>query len=52
MDITTLIPDYNERLMLAAEDIEAGTFYEYIAGIYEVDTAELVEVISNRLANQ
>jgi hypothetical protein len=50
--LTDLIPNYNERLLLAAEDIEAGNAYVYIARLYEVDADELKSLILERLENE
>ena len=49
MDLIDLIPNYNERLLLAAEDIEAGTVYEFIASLYEVDADELRALTLSRI---
>lgn len=47
--IVELIPNDSERLLLAAEDIEAGNVYEFIADLYAVDPEALRALVLSRV---
>ena len=46
--IVDLIPNDSERLLMAAEDVESGNVYEFIASLYAVDADALKALVLAR----